>query len=62
MENEILRRRLKSKVMTTPEERERLLRYGLPLGAGIRDLITIVQPKAFLRWAREMGERTEDGE
>jgi putative transposase len=49
-ENRILRDRLPDKIVVTPTEKRRLLRYGAPLGAAIRDLITVVHPRTFLRW------------
>ena len=52
VETEIYRSRFGKKFMTTPEERRRLLEAGLPLGDGIKDVITIVQPETFQRWVR----------
>ena len=49
-ENRILRDRLPDKIAVTPTEKRRLMRYGKPLGAAIRELITIVHPRTFLRW------------
>ncbi|MCA9106834.1 MAG: hypothetical protein KDA83_15535, partial [Planctomycetales bacterium] len=34
-------------------ERERLLKFGLPLGKAIEEVITIVAPATFYRWRRE---------
>src|SRR5262249_40639878 len=34
----------------TPKERQTLLKYGRKLGSKIRELITIVTPRTFLRW------------
>ena len=50
-ENRILRSKLPSKVICTPAERDRLVKLGKPLGAAIKDLITIVTPRSFARWA-----------
>jgi putative transposase len=52
IENQILRARLPKRIVTTPAERRRLLKFGKPLGSAIRQLITIVTPGTFLRWAR----------
>lgn len=52
-ENEILRARLPQHIRTTPTERTKLLRFGKPLGSAIKDLITIVTPRTFMRWAHE---------
>ena len=52
-ENQILRARLPTLIMTTPTERARLLKYGRPIGAAINQLITIVVPGTFHRWVRE---------
>src|SRR5947208_841818 len=49
-ENQILRARLPKRLVVTPRERQRLLRFGRPLGPAIRHLITIVTPRTFLRW------------
>jgi putative transposase len=49
-ENRILRGRLPKHIIVTPRERQRLLRFGRPLGPAIKDLITIVTPRTFLRW------------
>lgn len=49
-ENQVLRARLGQRVRTTPPERARLVRLGLPLGAAIKDLITIVSPRTFAKW------------
>jgi putative transposase len=50
VENRILRARLPKHIIVTPRERQRLLRYGRKLGPAIKDLITIVTPRTFLRW------------
>ena len=48
-ENRILRDRLPDKIAVTPREKRRLLKFGAPLGAAIRELITIVHPRTFFR-------------
>ena len=40
-------------LICTPAERDRLVKLGKPLGAAIKDLITIVTPRSFARWARK---------
>ena len=52
-ENQILRARIPGQVHTRREERDRLLRFGLPLGAASEELISIVTPGTFYRWRRE---------
>ena len=52
-ENKILRARIPGQIHTRPTERERLLKFGKPLGRAIEELITIVNPKTFYRWTRE---------
>jgi putative transposase len=52
-ENRVLRARLPEHIKTTPAERARLLKYGLPVGPAINELITIVTPGTFHRWVRE---------
>ncbi len=51
VENRILRAKLPKRIEVTPRERQRLLKYGRPLKSAIRDLITIVTPRTFARWA-----------
>ena len=49
-ENKILRARVPGKqVHTMVSERERLLKFGKPLGRAIAELITIVKPATFYR-------------
>ena len=50
VENQILRDRLPKKIDTTEAERNRLLKVGKPLGAKVKQLITIVSPRTFQRW------------
>jgi len=50
-ENRILRNKLPKRVRVTPAERARLLKVGRSLGSAIRELITIVSPRTFARWA-----------
>jgi putative transposase len=54
-ENKILRARLPQCIVPTAQERRQLMRLGKPLGPAIKDLITIVSPKTFLRWLRAEG-------
>lgn len=51
-ENRILKAKLPERISTTPEERSRLLRFGVPLGDAIKGLISIVKPGTFARWVR----------
>ena len=51
-ENKILRARIPGQIHTRPGERERLLKFGKPIGRAIEELITIVSPKTFYRWCR----------
>src|SRR5689334_4673493 len=48
-ENEILRSRLPKRIAVTPRERQRLLKFGRPVGAAIEDFVSIVTPRTFLR-------------
>jgi putative transposase len=52
-ENRILRNKLTKRVEVTPAERARLLELGTRLGSKIKDVITIVHPRTFARWASE---------
>jgi putative transposase len=49
-ENQILRSRIKGRIVVTDVERNRLLRFGKPLGARLKGLITIVTYETFRRW------------
>ena len=51
-ENRILRARLPKRIVVTARERQRLLRFGRPVGSAIRELITIVTAATFARWLR----------
>lgn len=51
-ENKLLRARLPKQVHTTFEERQTLLKYGKAIGHAIEELISIVSPATFYRWAR----------
>ncbi len=53
VENQILRARLPKYIQTTPAERFQLLKFGKPLGAAIKTLITIVHPRTFARWVND---------
>ena len=46
IENQILRRKLPGRVPLSAAERRRLIRFGLPLGRVLHDLISIVSPRA----------------
>jgi putative transposase len=50
VENGILRGKLPGRAHVTAQEKERLLKFGAPLGGAIRQLISIVSPRTFLRW------------
>lgn len=52
VKNDILRRKLPRRITVTARERQRLLKYGKAVGDAIKQLITIVSPRTFLRWLR----------
>lgn len=52
-ENRILRARLPKRIVTTPQERTRLLRVGRELGTQLRELMSIASYESFCRWVRE---------
>ena len=56
-ENRILRARLPKRIVTTPQERTRLLKVGRKLGTQLRELMSIASYESFRRWVREK----EDG-
>ena len=47
VQNEILQSRLGKEVHRRPDERRRLLKFGLPLGESIKHLISIVSHRTF---------------
>jgi putative transposase len=58
-ENRILREKLPKRLAVTPRERNRLVKLGAKVGSAIKDLITIVTPRAFRRWlAADRGEES----
>lgn len=52
-ENEILRSKLPARIVVTPRERNRLIRFAAKLGRGLNELVTIVHPDTLRRWIRE---------
>jgi hypothetical protein len=52
VENEMLRKRVGRNIRPTPAERCRLLKFGVPLGKYLRNIISIVRYETFLLWAR----------
>src|SRR6476469_4140087 len=50
VENEVLRARLPKRLTITTQEKQRLLKFGRPLGSTIKDFGSIVTPRTFLRW------------
>ena len=54
-ENEMLRKRIpKSRIFLDNDERERLQKLGEAIGKGVLQLITIVNPRTYQRWKREV--------
>lgn len=52
IENEILRKRVGRSIRPTPVERRKLVKFGVPLGKDLKNIITIVKYETFLLWAR----------
>lgn len=52
LENEILRSKITGRVLVTPQEKARLIRFAKPLGSTIKALASIVTPGTLLRWIR----------
>jgi putative transposase len=50
VENQILRSKLGKRVTLSPTEKQRLIKYGLPLGGSIKRFISIVSYSTFRRW------------
>ncbi|MFH2146319.1 MAG: integrase core domain-containing protein [Candidatus Omnitrophota bacterium] len=55
IENKILRSKCPERVTTTADEKYLLLKFGLPLGGKIKNLINIVHYATFRRWATDSG-------
>jgi len=53
VENETLRLKLSELVKVTLKERQRLIKFGWPIGTDIREVILIVLVSTYLRWFRE---------
>jgi putative transposase len=49
-ENQILRSKLPARIAVTPKERQRLIKFDKPIAKAIKELISIVLPRTFLRW------------
>ncbi len=64
-EMQVMRQRLPGRLRLTPQERQRLLKYGKPLGRKLDEVITIVSPRTFARWAsgetKSVGKQEETG-
>jgi putative transposase len=63
-ENQILRSKLPRRVDVTPAEREKLVKVGKPLGGKLKELMSIVSPRTFTRWAngetKSVGKKVEE--
>ena len=53
VENQLLRSRLPRRLTLTPQERNRLVRFGSKLGRALDHLVSIVHPDTLRRWIRE---------
>ena len=53
VENEILRSKLPTRVNVSPQEHNRLVKFGCKLGKTLGELVTIVHPDTLCRWIRE---------
>jgi len=51
-ENRVLRGRLPKKIRLIQKEQEQILKYGRPLGASIKQVLTITSYQTFRRWLR----------
>src|SRR5262245_49060314 len=49
-ENEILRSRLPRRITISPRDKQRLIKFGRQLGVAIKDFVSIVTPRTFMRW------------
>jgi putative transposase len=53
IENQMLRSRLPHRLTVTPQEQNRLVRFGSKLGRALDHLVSIVHPDTHRRWIRE---------
>jgi putative transposase len=53
-ENRILRGKLPKRLPLSAQEKNRLIKYGSMLGPANNSLITIVSPRTFSRWMKEL--------
>ncbi len=53
VENQILRSKAGKRVTTTTSEKRRLVKFGLPLGGKIKDVVSIVSYSTFRRWVND---------
>ncbi len=53
VENQILRSKLSTRVIVTPSERRRLVRFGRVLGTDLKTCLSIVRLQTFQKWLRE---------
>jgi len=59
VENEILRKRVSKCIRPTAVEKRKLLKFAIPLGKNIRNIISIVKYETFLLWVRKYKRKTE---
>jgi putative transposase len=50
VERQILRGKLAQRINIEPHEKQRLIRFGKPLGSALKELIAIVSYRTFQRW------------
>jgi len=50
VENQILRSKITARITTSNSEKQRLIKFGLPLGYSIKNIISIVSYSTFRRW------------
>jgi putative transposase len=55
VENQILRGKIGKRVSTTEAEKRRLIKFGLPLGGKIKNIISIVAYSTFRKWVTADG-------
>ena len=53
VENQVLRSKLKKRVVVSPSERRRLVRFGQVLGKDLKACLSIVSYQTFQKWIRE---------
>jgi hypothetical protein len=62
IDNEIPRSKLPKRVLVTPKEQNRLVKFGAKLGKALSELVTIVHPDTLRRWIRDSQQKAKEND